>query len=66
MRAMATTGRAMMTATRVAGQATATRVMAMAMATTWALAMATRLAGDKEGMGKGGKDDGDGNEGGGG
>jgi hypothetical protein len=38
------------------GQATAT-------ATTWAMTMETRLAGDKEGKCKGSKANGDGNEG---
>jgi hypothetical protein len=37
---------------------------ATATATTWAMAMATRLAGDKEGKCKGSKSNGDGNEGG--
>jgi hypothetical protein len=41
------------------------RVMAMGTATTWAMATATRLAGNKEGNGDGGKGNGDGNEGGG-
>ena len=44
---------------------TATRVMAMVMATTWLMATVTRLAGDEEGKGEGGKGDGDGDEGGG-
>ncbi len=50
------------------GQATATRVMAMATATatamTWGMATAMRLVGDKEGKGEGGKDNGEGDEGG--
>jgi hypothetical protein len=37
----------------------------MAMVTTWATVMATRLVGDKEGKAMGGKGDGDSNEGGG-
>ncbi len=41
---------------------TATRAMATAMATTWVMAMATRLAGNKEGKAKGGNGDGDSNE----
>jgi hypothetical protein len=41
---------------------TATR--AMATATTWVMAMVTRLAGDEEGKGEGGKGDGDGDDGG--
>ncbi len=45
-------------------RAMATRAMATAKARMWAMAMATRLAGDKEGKGNGGKGDGDGNEGG--
>ena len=44
---------------------TATRVMATVTATTWVIAMVTRLAGNKEGKGEGGKGDGDGDEGGG-
>jgi hypothetical protein len=40
------------------------RVAVMAKATMWAMVMATRLAGDKEGKGKGGKGKCDGNEGG--
>ncbi len=36
-----------------------------AMATTWLMATVTRLAGDEEGKGEGGKSDGDGDEGGG-
>jgi hypothetical protein len=43
---------------------TATRVMAMAIATTWTITTATRLAGNKEGKAEGSKGDGDGNEGG--
>jgi hypothetical protein len=43
----------------------ATRVMATVKATTWAMAMITRLAGNKEGKGKGIKGDCDSNEGGG-
>jgi hypothetical protein len=46
-------------------QTTATRAIAMAKLTKWAMAMATRLAGNREGKGKGGKGDGNGNEGGG-
>jgi hypothetical protein len=46
-------------------QSTATRAMAMVMATTWAMVRAARLAGNEEGKGKGGKDKGDGDEGGG-
>ncbi len=46
-------------------QATATRAMAMAKVTMWAMATATRLAGDDEDNGNGGKSDGDGNKGGG-
>ncbi len=60
---------------KVVGQATAsngeggrqliaTRVMVMVTATTWLMATVTRLAGDKEGKGEGGKCDGDGDEGG--
>jgi hypothetical protein len=37
--------------------------MAMATATMWGMATATRLAGDKEGKGNGGKGDGSSNEG---
>ena len=44
---------------------TATSAMAMVTATTWVMAMVTRLAGDKEDKGEGGKGDGDGDEGGG-
>ncbi len=46
---------------------TATRAMATvtATATTWVMAMVTRLAGDKEGKGEGGKGDDGGDEGGG-
>jgi hypothetical protein len=36
-------------------QATAMRAMGTSKATTWVMAMATRLAGDEEGRGKGGK-----------
>ena len=43
----------------------ATRAMATVTATTWLMAMVTRLAGDEEGKGEGGKGDGDGDEGGG-
>jgi hypothetical protein len=47
----------------------AMRAMATAMATatvmTWAIAMAIRLVGDEEGNGKGSKDNGKGDEGGG-
>jgi hypothetical protein len=43
----------------------ATRVMATVTATTWLMAMVTRLAGDEEGKGEGGKCDGGGDEGGG-
>jgi hypothetical protein len=39
--------------------------MATAMETTWAMAMVTRLVGNKEGKAKGSKGDGNGNEGGG-
>jgi hypothetical protein len=51
-------------------QATALRVMVTVMALvkatvmTWAISTAMRLAGDKEGKGKGGKDNGEGDEGG--
>jgi hypothetical protein len=45
--------------------ATATRVTATVMATMWAMAMATRLVGDKEGKGEGGKGNDNSNEGGG-
>ncbi len=38
--------------------------MAMVTATIWAMAMATRLAGNKEGKGDGSKGDGNGDEGG--
>jgi hypothetical protein len=38
--------------------------LAMAMATMWEMAAATRLAGNKEGKWEGGKGIGDGNEGG--
>ena len=34
---------------------TATRVMAMVTATTWVMVMVTRLAGNEEGKGEGGK-----------
>ncbi len=47
------------------GGSMATRVMATVKATTWAMAMITRLAGNKEGKGKGIKGDCDSNEGGG-
>jgi hypothetical protein len=46
------------------GQLMATRVIAMAKTTPWMMAMATRLAGDIEGKGKGGNGKGDNNEGG--
>ena len=36
-------------------QLTVTRVMAKVTATTWVMAMVTRLAGDEEGKGEGGK-----------
>ena len=42
---------------------TATRAMAKVMATTWVMVTVTRLAGDKEGKGEGGKGDGNGDEG---
>jgi hypothetical protein len=42
---------------------TVTRVMAMLMATTWAMVMVTRMAGKEEGKGEGGKGDGGGDEG---
>ncbi len=41
------------------------RAMVTATAMTWAIAMATRLAGNEEGKGDGGKGNGDGDEGGG-
>ena len=41
------------------------RVMVMVTATTWVMATVTRLAGDKEGKGDGGKGDDDDDEGGG-
>jgi hypothetical protein len=44
---------------------TATRAMAAVTATTWVMATMTRLAGNKEGKGEGGKGDGDSDEGGG-
>jgi hypothetical protein len=44
---------------------TATRAMATTTATTWVMVMMTRLAGDKEGKGEGGKGGGNGDEGGG-
>ncbi len=44
---------------------TETRAMATVKMTTWAMAMVTRLAGNKEGKGKGRKGDCNGNEGGG-
>jgi hypothetical protein len=49
------------------GQVTAKRamVMAMAMATMWAMATTIRFAGNDEGKGKIGKGNGDSNEGGG-
>ena len=43
---------------------TATRVMVTVTATMWVMATVTRLAGDKEGKGEGGKGDDDGDEGG--
>ncbi len=43
----------------------AMRALATAMVAMWAMAMTTRLAGNKEGKGKGGKSNGDGDEGGG-
>ena len=43
----------------------ATRAMATVTATTWLMATVTRLAGNEEGKGEGGKDDGNGDEGGG-
>ncbi len=50
------------------GRATATRVMVTAMATAkgtrWVMAMVTRLAGNEEGKGEGGKGNGDDDEGG--
>ena len=45
-------------------QLTATMAMAMVTATMWVMAMVTRLAGNKEGKGEGGKGVGDGDEGG--
>ncbi len=47
------------------GQATASRVMATAMLTTWVMATGTRLVGNKEGKSKGGEGDDNGYEGGG-
>jgi hypothetical protein len=47
------------------GRAMATRAMATAMVTMWAMAMARRLVGNKEAKGKYGKGNADGNEGGG-
>ncbi len=44
---------------------TATRAMVTVTVTTWLMAMVTRLAGNKEGKGEGGKGDGNGDEGGG-
>ena len=44
--------------------ATATRAIAMAAATTWAMPTATRVVGDIEGNGEGARGDGDGKEGG--
>ncbi len=44
---------------------TVTRAMATVTATTWVMATVTRLVGNKEGKGEGGKGDGDGVEGGG-
>ena len=44
---------------------TVTRAMAMVTAPTWVMATVTRLVGNKEGKGEGGKGDGDGIEGGG-
>ncbi len=43
---------------------TATRALATATATMWAMATAMRLAGNKEGKHKGSKSNGDGDEGG--
>ncbi len=43
-------------------RAMATRAMITTKVTTWAMVMATRLAGNKEGKGNGGKGDGNGNE----
>ncbi len=60
---MALAARAM--TTRVAGQAKATMVMAMVMAMTWVMAVAMRLVGDKVSKAKGGKSNGDSDEGGG-
>jgi hypothetical protein len=42
-----------------------TRAKATVTATTWAMATVTRLAGNEEGKGEGGKDNGNGGEGGG-
>ena len=42
----------------------ATRVMATVTATTWVMAMVTRLAGNEEGKGESGKGDGNSDEGG--
>ncbi len=47
------------------GRLTATRAMATVKGSMWAMAMVTRLAGDKEGKGEGGKGDCNSNEGGG-
>ncbi len=43
---------------------TATRAMAKVTAATWVMVMVTRLAGNKEGKGEGGKGNGEGDEGG--
>jgi hypothetical protein len=43
---------------------TATRAMATVMASMWAMAMVTRLVGNREGKGEGGKGNGNGDEGG--
>ncbi len=45
---------------------TATRAIGTVMATTWVMAMVTRLAGNEEGKGEGGRGDGNGDEEGGG
>jgi hypothetical protein len=47
------------------GCATATRAIAMATAMVWAIATVTRVVGNIESNGKGGKGNGDGNKGGG-
>ena len=46
-------------------QLTATKALAMVMATMWLMVTVTRLAGEEEGKGEGGKGDGGGDEGGG-